>query len=335
MTGAPQDPHRDRARQPHVRLTLTAEQQRAIVDATGVQLGALGYTAAEAAGVALLAAAVAGGHSSPASRRLIRIDLTPQQSALLRDCLGGAPATLWLVDADRASVRYGEDWAADAPIPLGRRGLVVPHGAAEPGGVADASGDGLGSASGAGRLDSASGAGRLVVRLPQVAEGVDVFGTGRHAATQLAALLLEEQLRPGDDVIDVGTGSGLLAVFAVRLGAAHVRAVDTSAAAIETAGRTVALNGCTDRVDLLLGELTPGAAPADLIVANILAGVLADLLPLLAATTSPGGRLVTSGVVDARAPEIVATAARHGFNHVASSSRGGWTASAFHRGACS
>lgn len=312
VAGAPQAPDRgpgqDPERHPDVRLSLTEEQQRAIVDATGVLLGALGYTAAEAAGVALLAAATAAGHRSPATDRLTRLDLTVEQSQVLQDCLGGPAPALWLVDADHTSVRYGEEWAADSTFPLGQRGLVVPPGVADP--PADHN---------------------LVVRLPQVPEGADVFGTGRHAATQLAALLLEEHVRPGADVIDVGTGSGVLAVFALHLGASHVRAFDTSPTAVDAARRTFELNGCTGRVDLVLGELDDTGPPADLVVANILAGVLLDLLPVLAANVRLGGHLVTSGVVEARAPDVVAAAYEHGLHHSASSTLRGWTASIFHR----
>ena len=285
-------------------VELTSEQSDIISRATGVHLRRLGYTTTQAAGVALLATALAAGHSSLVTRRLVELELSGEQSATIQAHIGGSAPTTWLVDADHAPVRYDEE----LPVVVtgrGSRGLVVPAVTNEP-------------------VD-----GRLVVRLPSSLDGV--FGTGRHTATRLAAGLIEELLTPGDRVIDVGTGSGVLAVFALRLGASFVRALDTSAAAIEAATETAELNGVADRMELVLGELQPGAPAADLVVANILAGVLLDMLPRLAATVRSGGVLVTSGVVDARAPEVTAAARAVGFDHATSASAQGWTASAFVR----
>jgi len=237
---------------------------------------------------------------------MIRLELTAAQAEALGAALGGGAPTLWLVDADRRRIRYAEDWSAVETMPLGTRGLVTssvhePH------------------------------ADTLLVRLPDLGDGAAVFGTGRHPATRLAARMLEEGLRPGDEVIDVGTGSGILAVFAVRLGASHVRALDNSPPAIEAASRTVALNGCRDQIDLVLGELSPEDPAADLVVANILAGVLLELLPTLVTTTRAGGHLVTSGVVDARADEITEAASGVGLRQCRSLSHDGWTAAAYRR----
>ena len=281
-----------------------------ISEVTGVQLSQLRYTRIEAAGVARQAAAMAAGHRPPAGRRLIAFDLTSGQAARLQEALGGDLLARWVVDIDHATVRYSEDWSSPAAVSLGSQIFVV-------------------RAAGNGPDASTTARDGIVIRLPAAVEGV--FGTGRHPATRLAAQLLRDVLVAGDDVIDVGTGSGLLAILALRLGARHVVAIDTSAAAVEVARETARLNDATEQVKLVVGELGADQEPADLVVANILAGVLVDLLPALAGATRPGGTLVTSGVVSGRAAEILARAGAAGLEHLRSVSADGWTASALRR----
>lgn len=124
------------------------------------------------------------------------------------------------------------------------------------------------------------------------------FGTGAHPSTRLALLLLERHLRPGARVLDVGTGSGILAIAALKLGAASALATDID----PTAVRIAAENAARNAVDAVL-QVEVGSVPAmgvfDLILANILAETLADLLRKegLAERLAPDGVLILAGII--------------------------------------
>jgi len=154
--------------------------------------------------------------------------------------------------------------------------------------------------------------GEIIIRLdPGMA-----FGTGLHATTRLCLRALEHLLRPGMKVLDVGTGSGILAVSAALQGATHVDAVDTDPVAVEVAWQNVVLNQVGDRVAVARGTL--GGAPLpdvpmhaatdyDLLLANILAEVIADMAPAIASALHSGGIYITSGILREKA-EMVTTA---------------------------
>lgn len=149
-------------------------------------------------------------------------------------------------------------------------------------------------------------AGEIVVELdPGMA-----FGTGLHPSTRLCLLALEDELdaRPGVAVLDVGTGSGILAIAAVGLGAARVDAVEIEPVSVRAARENVARNGMTGRVRVELGSVGPGEPFAGesypLVLANIIARILIELAPGLAAATAPGGTLVLSGVIEGREPAV-------------------------------
>jgi len=144
-------------------------------------------------------------------------------------------------------------------------------------------------------------AGALVITLdPGMA-----FGSGLHPSTRLCLQLLEEHLRPGDALADIGTGSGILAIAAARLGAGSVFAVDHDPVAVEVARANAAANGVGDRVTVIRGHLLdPLTAPVDLILANLTADLLSDLAPLLPPRLRPGGRVIASGVAAPRIAEV-------------------------------
>ncbi|HEU5432125.1 MAG TPA: 50S ribosomal protein L11 methyltransferase, partial [Thermomicrobiales bacterium] len=103
------------------------------------------------------------------------------------------------------------------------------------------------------------------------------FGTGLHPSTRLTMLALEEALRPGDSVLDVGAGSGILSIAAALLGAARVDGVDIEPVAVRSARENAARNGVADRVRIEAGSVGPGAPFAgdyDLVLANIIARIL-------------------------------------------------------------
>jgi ribosomal protein L11 methyltransferase len=129
------------------------------------------------------------------------------------------------------------------------------------------------------------------------------FGTGGHASTHLAMMALEDTVTPGARVLDVGTGTGILAIAAALLGASAVDAVDIEPVAIRVARENVASNGLSDVVTLALGSVGPGEpfqGEYDLVVANILADVLVALAPSLAHAVRGGGTLILSGIIDTK-----------------------------------
>jgi ribosomal protein L11 methyltransferase len=155
------------------------------------------------------------------------------------------------------------------------------------------------------------------------------FGTGSHPTTGLCALRLDELLaeRPSADVLDVGTGSGILAVQAVLLGAERVCATENDPVALEAARRGAALNGLAgDRISWLFagdpGEV-PGA-PFGIVVANILLNTLVELAPRLAGKVAPGGRLVLSGLLADQGGEAEAAYAALGLRPRDRLVRDGW-----------
>jgi ribosomal protein L11 methyltransferase len=129
------------------------------------------------------------------------------------------------------------------------------------------------------------------------------FGTGSHPTTRLMLEWLEAGIAGGETVLDYGCGSGILAIAAMRLGAAAATGVDIDPLALEAAGYNSRQNGV--EVQLLDAEHPLGIA-ADLTVANILANPLRMLAPLLAAHTRPGGALALAGILVPQAPEVIA-----------------------------
>jgi ribosomal protein L11 methyltransferase len=145
------------------------------------------------------------------------------------------------------------------------------------------------------------------------------FGTGEHGSTRSALLLLDRHLRPGDRVLDLGSGSGILAIAAAKLGAARATGIeidpDTEPVATENARR----NAVLDRVAFLIGDaaaLTGLLAPAELIVSNILRSVNQALLPVIKASLVPGGRAIFAGMEHLERPLFLAALSAAGFEPV-------------------
>lgn len=144
------------------------------------------------------------------------------------------------------------------------------------------------------------------------------FGTGLHPTTRNCVLLLEEAIQPGARALDVGCGSGILSLAALKLGAASALALDVSGVAVEATIENARINGLADRVDARVatlegadGEpyfpLPQGIAllgaeigTFDLVLANIIARVIAQLAPALLRATRPGGYLIASGIIQER-----------------------------------
>ncbi|MDD3764870.1 MAG: 50S ribosomal protein L11 methyltransferase [Nevskiales bacterium] len=149
------------------------------------------------------------------------------------------------------------------------------------------------------------------------------FGTGTHPTTALCLDWLSEQALDGREVLDYGCGSGVLAIAALLLGAAHADCVDIDPQALIATRNNAADNGVGERVDAVLPDAYV-TRPADVVVANILAGPLVELAPRLAEATRPGGRIVLAGLLDRHAEEVHQAYAPW-FDFDADVSREGWT----------
>ena len=194
-----------------------------------------------------------------------------------------------------------QDWAETwkeryQPIPIGERLLIVP------------SWVGLPSSS----------------RLPLVLDPGMAFGTGTHPSTQQCLLALERHLQPGSTVIDLGCGSGILAIAAARLGAGRVLALDIDPLAVEATIENCRRNAAAETVRTELGSLDdlrgPRFAryrPADILLANILAPVLIEMLSAgLADQIQPGGLAILSGILDEQVAGVLVRARAVGLDPV-------------------
>jgi ribosomal protein L11 methyltransferase len=130
------------------------------------------------------------------------------------------------------------------------------------------------------------------------------FGTGTHETTRLCIGELERRLSPGDRVLDVGCGSGILAICAKLFGSARTVGVDIDAAAVKTARENARRNDCTD-IQFIHGDLAEQVQEQfDIICANLTADIIRRLLPSIPALLDRGGAVIFSGIIEPRAGEI-------------------------------
>jgi len=208
-----------------------------------------------------------------------------------------APTVTPLADAN-----WGEAWRAHfRPLPIGTRFLVVPpweSAAREPG------------------------------RLTLVIEPARAFGTGHHGTTAGCLVQLERIVERGApaSAMDLGTGSGILAIAAARLGVARVFALDEDPDAVGAAEANAALNGVADRITCRVGDAAAVASePAPLVLANLLSAAHLRLAPSYGRYVAVNGRLVLGGLLDAEATPVEAELGRHGFVGADATSIDGWT----------
>ena len=199
-----------------------------------------------------------------------------------------------------------EDWINNwkkyfKPIPVGNRLLIRPTWES---------------------LDSGIAESRVVLDLdPGLA-----FGTGTHETTRLCMELLETYVCPGQTVLDVGCGSGILSVAALLLGAGSAVGVDIDELAVKTARENAALNHVEDRFTALCGDLTDKVSGTfDIVVANIVADVIIRLTKDVERFLKPGAVYLMSGIIDTREDEVLA-AIRDRFELLARREEKGWIA---------
>lgn len=153
------------------------------------------------------------------------------------------------------------------------------------------------------------------------------FGTGQHATTSLCIRALEDLVRPGMTVFDVGTGSGVLAIVAAKLGAKRVEAVDFDPVAVRVARENVRQNGAEDVVRTERSDLLKSVAgKADLIIANIIADIIVRLFGEVEGSLAAGGTMLLSGIIEDRLADVVEAAGRHGFSVEKIEQEKGWAA---------
>lgn len=158
------------------------------------------------------------------------------------------------------------------------------------------------------------------------------FGTGSHASTQLCLEGVEAHVQPGDRVLDLGCGSGILAIAALCLGAAQAVGVDIDPKAVDVAYENAALNGIgQDTYTVRIGDVLGDAVlRADLgggwqmVVANIVADVIIGLSPLVRPMLAPGGLFLCSGIIDDRAQEVADRLRENGWEILETRSAEGW-----------
>lgn len=282
-------------------MRLTQAQQETYATSTGLRLRSLTVDRPSALAMRVCLACLDRGEPPAFLRTPVVIDLDTEQRDVIRDALC-VPLDRWVFDADAPGTGYREDWG-DAPSStlVGARCEVL---------IGDA---------------PATDATRVPIRLESPG-GQHTFGTGSHPATRLALEHLERAVRPGHRVIDVGTGSGVLAIAAARLGAAAVQAFDTDAAAVRVAAANVRANGVEHTVSVATGSLPAVPTSVDVVVANLISGTVIELMPAFARVLDERAVLIVSGVVVAREADVLAAAATAGLQQSDVLRAGRWCA---------
>ena len=218
------------------------------------------------------------------------------------------PTFRWIEDED-----WSEAWKAHyKPLAVGRRLLIVPAWLAS---------------------DDAD-------RIPVFLDPGMAFGTGAHPTTRLCLASLEDALHPGDLVVDIGCGSGILSVAAVLLGADRVLACDIDKHALAATERSAERNGVRHAIEVFPGSLEqvlerlqPSGRAGDVLVANILAPVLEAMLGVGATNAvRQGGILILSGILAEQSAGVRAAAEKAGLSVLAEEPEGDWRALTLRKG---
>lgn len=209
----------------------------------------------------------------------------------------------WYIDSDSIMVRE-EDWANEwkkyfKPIHIGERFMIKPTWE---------------------ELSPNQSDNRLVIEIdPGMA-----FGTGTHPTTSLCLRAIPEYVRGGMLVFDIGTGSGILAIASAKLGA-QVQAGDIDTMAVNIACENAALNQLAERIDFKAGNLGEVfTTKADVVIANIIADVIIELLPELKYIMKPDGVFMASGIIDMRADDVIEEMQRVGLDVIKRFDESGW-----------
>lgn len=155
------------------------------------------------------------------------------------------------------------------------------------------------------------------------------FGTGTHETTALCVELIEEYMQPGASVIDIGTGSGILAIAAIECGASEALATDIDPLAVKVAAENVQRNGCAGKVEVRQGDLLEVVdRKADIVVANIIADVICSLAAPAKTCVKDGGLFICSGIAYEREEKVLAALREAGYDQPDIRRKGEWVAMA-------
>ncbi len=160
------------------------------------------------------------------------------------------------------------------------------------------------------------------------------FGTGTHATTSMCVQFLEEYIKPDKamKVFDVGTGSGILAITAAKLGAAEIQAADYDNVAVKVAKENVEENHETGKITVFQSDLLKNmTGKADFIIANIIADIIIRMFESVDEYLNPQGAILTSGIIADRIADVVKTAEKYGFVVDKMNEKAGWAAIVFRR----
>ena len=159
------------------------------------------------------------------------------------------------------------------------------------------------------------------------------FGTGMHETTQLCLRQLKKYVTPDTELLDVGTGSGILSIAALKLGAKHALGTDLDPCAASTVAENLEANAIpTEAMEMVLGNIiddktvqdAAGYEKYDIVVANILADVLVALTPVITAQMKPGAVYITSGILDVKEEVVVEAVQKAGLSLVEVTRQGEW-----------
>ena len=188
------------------------------------------------------------------------------------------------------------------------------------------------------KLIRAHDLGALTVAPPWLADGLDAartividpgmaFGTGDHPTTRGVVRLMDGAIRPGDVVADLGAGSAVLSIAAVRLGAARAAAVELDPDAIGNAEENVRRNGAEGAVTVIQGDaelILPLLAPVRVILANIISSVLVSLMPTMSRALAADGVMILSGILREERETMLDVLAAHGWRAEAEDAEEAW-----------
>jgi precorrin-6B methylase 2 len=273
---------------PLIRLDLTPAQQARIAEESGLELERVSLSRLGAIASGMAAAAVRAGRRLPGMGHPIALTLTAEQRGALASL--GLALTELVIDVDGYPIEYHEHWQP---------------------------GDGSSLALTTGRtltLSHGSAAG--------------VFGTGAHAATRVALALMDRLLEPWMTVLDVGCGSGVLALCAADRTTKPVKAIDIDARAVESTQRNIEANGFDTRVSVSVDTAGTVTGVYDAVIANILPAVLLADAERLRGRVAPDGLLIVSGIWAARLDEVIARYQSLGMTELIQHRIGSWTGAA-------
>jgi ribosomal protein L11 methyltransferase len=152
------------------------------------------------------------------------------------------------------------------------------------------------------------------------------FGTGYHETTRIMLRMMPEVVKPGDDVMDAGTGTGILAIAAVKLGAEKAFGFDIDEWSFENANENIILNETADKISIALGDdsLIPKGKQYDVVIANINRNILIDMAHVLCDSVKTGGTLLLSGLLHSDEEVILSTPGFNQLKHIKTEKENDW-----------